>query len=65
MTSSPAISGYHADFHEGDGTVGEWQGRRMACVKLALPSPQFVKCSVYAKPTVKVTHISNLQQHNV
>jgi hypothetical protein len=23
--SSSAISGYHADFHEGHGTVGEWQ----------------------------------------
>jgi hypothetical protein len=26
------ISGYHADFHEGHGIVGEWQGRDMACV---------------------------------
>jgi hypothetical protein len=24
------ISGYHADFHEGYGTFGEWQGRGMA-----------------------------------
>jgi hypothetical protein len=31
-TSSSDISGYHADFHEGHGTVGEWQGRYMACV---------------------------------
>jgi hypothetical protein len=29
-TSSSDISGYHADFHEGHGTVGEWQGRGMA-----------------------------------
>jgi hypothetical protein len=26
------ISGYHADFHEGHGTVGAGQGRGMACV---------------------------------
>jgi hypothetical protein len=25
------ISGNHADFHEGHGTVGAWQGRGMAC----------------------------------
>jgi hypothetical protein len=31
-TSSPDISGCHTDFHEGHGTVGEWQGRGMACV---------------------------------
>jgi len=29
-TSSSNISGYHADFHEGHGTVGAWQGRGMA-----------------------------------
>jgi hypothetical protein len=31
-TSSSDISGYHADLHEGHGTVGEFQGRGMACV---------------------------------
>jgi len=31
-TSSSDISGYHAGFHEGHGTVGAWQGRVMACV---------------------------------
>jgi hypothetical protein len=31
-TSSSDISGYHADFHEGHGTIGAWQGRGMACV---------------------------------
>jgi len=31
-TSSSGISGYHADFHEGHGTVGAGQGRGMACV---------------------------------
>ena len=31
-TSSLDISGYHADFHEGHGTVGAWQGCGMACV---------------------------------
>jgi hypothetical protein len=31
-TSSSDISVYHADFHEGHSTVGEWQGRGMACV---------------------------------
>jgi len=29
-TSSSDISGYHADFHEGHGTVGAWQGRGTA-----------------------------------
>jgi hypothetical protein len=31
-TSSSDISGYHADFHEGQGTVGAGQGRGMARV---------------------------------
>jgi hypothetical protein len=31
-TSSLDISGYHANFHEGHGTVGAGQGRGMACV---------------------------------
>jgi hypothetical protein len=31
-TSLSDISGYHADFHEGHATVGEWQGRGMAYV---------------------------------
>jgi len=30
-TSSSNISSYHADFQEGQGTVGAWQGRGMAC----------------------------------
>ena len=30
--SSSDISGYHADFHEGHGTIGAWQGHGMACV---------------------------------
>jgi len=30
--SSSDISGYHADFHEGHGTVGAWQGHGMPCV---------------------------------
>jgi hypothetical protein len=30
-TSSSDISGFHADFDEGHGTVGEWQGSGMAC----------------------------------
>jgi len=29
-TSRSDISGYHADFHEGHGTVGAWQRRGMA-----------------------------------
>jgi len=29
---SLGISGYHADFHEGHGTVGVGQGRGVACV---------------------------------
>jgi len=33
-TSSSDISGYHADFQEGHGTVGTAQGRGMACVNL-------------------------------
>ena len=31
-TSSSDISGYHADIHEGHGTVGAGQGSGMACV---------------------------------
>jgi hypothetical protein len=31
-TSSSDISGYHVDFHEGNGTVGAGQGRGMASV---------------------------------
>jgi len=31
-TSISDISGYHADIHEGHGTVGVGQGRSMACV---------------------------------
>jgi hypothetical protein len=31
-TSSSDISGYHADFRKGNGTVRAWQGRGMACV---------------------------------
>ena len=31
-TSSSNITGYHADFHEGYGTVGAGQGNGMACV---------------------------------
>jgi len=31
-TSSSDIYGYHADFHEGYGTVGAGQGHGMACV---------------------------------
>jgi hypothetical protein len=29
--SNSEISVYHADFHEGRGTVGEWQGHGMEC----------------------------------
>jgi len=31
-TSSSDISSYHADFHEGHGTIGAWQGYSMAHV---------------------------------
>ena len=31
-TSSSDISGYHADFHEGHGTIGAGQGRGIASV---------------------------------
>jgi len=31
-TSTSDISGYHADFHKGHGTVGAWQERSMAYV---------------------------------
>jgi hypothetical protein len=31
-TSSSVISGNHADFHEGHGTVEEWQGHGMESV---------------------------------
>jgi hypothetical protein len=29
--SSSDISSYHMDFHEGNGTAGQWQGHSMAC----------------------------------
>ena len=32
LLCSSDISGYHADIHEGHGTVGAGQGRGMACV---------------------------------
>ena len=35
-TSSSDISGYHADFNEGHGTVGAGQGRGMVCVNRPL-----------------------------
>jgi hypothetical protein len=35
-TSSSEISGYYADFYEGHGTVGEWQGRGMPCTTYEL-----------------------------
>jgi len=31
-TSSSGTSGYHADFNEGHGTIGAWQGRGTVCV---------------------------------
>jgi hypothetical protein len=37
-TSSSDISGYHADFHQGHGTIGAWQGRGMLCVNRPLLS---------------------------
>jgi hypothetical protein len=35
------ISAYHVDFHEGHGTVGEWQGRGMACVNESIKIMQY------------------------
>ena len=35
-TSSSDISGYHADIHEGHGTIGAGQGRSMLCVNRPL-----------------------------
>jgi len=35
-TSSSDISGYHAEFHEGHGTVGAGQGRGMAWARHAM-----------------------------
>ena len=32
LDNSSDFSGYHADFHEGHGTNGAWQGRSTACV---------------------------------
>jgi len=40
---SSGISGYHADFHEGHGTVGAGQGRGMLCVNRSLSG---LKCSL-------------------
>jgi len=45
-TSSSDISGYHANFHEGHGTIGAWHGHGMICVTSAAspgrnPNPQY------------------------
>jgi len=45
-TSSSDISGYHADFHEGYGTVGAGQGRGMACVNKRHGSGMGTACYV-------------------
>jgi hypothetical protein len=37
-TNSSDISGYHADLHEGHGTVGEWQMSGMVCVNKRGPA---------------------------
>jgi len=44
-TSSSDISGYHADFNEGHGTVGAWPGARhgMLCVNRPLGNIQSFK----------------------
>jgi hypothetical protein len=39
-TGSLDIPGYHADFHEGHGTVGAGQGNGMLCVKPPLEPVQ-------------------------
>jgi hypothetical protein len=41
-TSSSDISGYHADFHEGHGTIGAWQGRGMAWARHAKCKSAFI-----------------------
>jgi hypothetical protein len=43
-----AFSGYHTDFHEGHGTAGERQGRRLACVNcLKIPFFKLFKSTGY------------------
>ena len=43
-TSSSDISGDHADFHEGQGTVGAGQGRGMAWARHAMCELAFSLC---------------------
>ena len=47
-TSSSDISGYHADFHEGHGTVGAWQGRGTAWQGNGMGTACFVRNGLYS-----------------
>jgi hypothetical protein len=48
-TSSSDISGYHADFHEGDSTVGAGQGHGMAGERQAMCESAFTQETKTAK----------------
>jgi hypothetical protein len=73
-TSISDVSSYHADVHEGHGTVREWQGRGMACVnyrgtawarhaicELALTNNSDMICNKYFCQWRTVSPASNLQ----
>ena len=55
-TSSSDIFGYHADFHEGHGTIGARHGRGMVCVNRSLALP------VLPLPVEIPTHTILMQQ---
>ena len=59
-TSRSDISGYHADFHEGHGTIGAWHGHGMRCVNRPLVLHVSFACF---EPCI-VIHICNKNQQN-
>lgn len=59
-TSSSDISGYHADFHEGHGTIGAWHGHGRLCVN----RPLVLHVSFTSFEPCIVIHICNKNQQN-
>ena len=58
--SSSDISGYHADFHEGHGTIGAWHVLSMLCV---IP-PLVLHVNFTSFESCIVTHICNKNQQS-
>jgi hypothetical protein len=65
-TSSSDISGYHADFHEGHGTIGAGQGRGMAWQgnSIGAARARHAMCeSAFTEPSIRYVKIKLEQQH--